>query len=159
MKRLGVVWCGVVSLGGANAASVSAGEVCQLVLASRTQVVAYMPALEAQGWAECLRAARVDYRRNVILLSVPYFARSKSSFVNSLALADVKVFEANVDSTRGFLLIDSQAFSAERLGLSDQQRLQRLPARETAALANWFNTALQSAKFLTPTQAFLRLGR
>lgn len=143
----------------ASAASVSSTEVCQLALAARTQVVAYMPALEAQQWAECLRAARVDYRRNVILLTVPYFAQSKNSFVNSLALADVKVFEANVNSTTGFLLIDSQAYSAERLGLSDAQRLQVLSASDTAAVAGWFNTALKASKFLTPTQAVQRLGR
>ena len=137
---------------------VTTKQVCALMNTARVQVVAYLPALESKALAECFRSAAVDYRRKVLLITVPYFAQSKDSFTGSLALAGVKVFEANVNSAQGVILIDGVSFSADQLGTGDHLPLDVQDAAHTRAIAGWFNRTLHTAQVLTPVRALQRLG-
>jgi hypothetical protein len=149
----------ICSLGLASAqTNVGLPELCQQMFTSRVQVVAYLPSLESQVLAECLRQAKVDYRRKVLLLTVPYFAQSSRSYVSSLALADIPIFEANVNSTDGVILIDDIAFTASNLGASNNPALTAFESNQIRPYVQWFNRALKSARYLSPVKALRRLN-
>ncbi|GGR60901.1 hypothetical protein GCM10008959_23420 [Deinococcus seoulensis] len=150
----------LLSLGTAQAqGSVSLQDLCLQMTTSRVQVVAYLPALESADLAECFRQAKVNYGRRVLLLTVPYFTRSSSSYVPSLALAGVPVFEANVNSPVGIVLIDGVAYAAPNLGRATSAPPAAASAAQTRVYAGWFTSALKSATRLSPVDALSRLTR
>jgi hypothetical protein len=130
---------------------------CQYMNASRVQVVLYAPMLESAKLANCLHQATLNYKRKVIVLTVPFFSRAENSYINGLAMADVPIFEANVNSTQGILLIDGVGFQADHLGLTDNPTLERMSAAQTRSAAQWFNQVLPKAKRITFLVAFRRI--
>lgn len=158
MKRLALL--AALSLGDAQAQGVmTLNALCGLMNTSRVQVVAYLPSIESPVLAECLRQATVDYRRNVMVLTVPYFAQSSRSYVFGLTLAGIQMFEANVNSTVGVVLVDGTAYTAPSLGMSDNAVLTVQNLVQTRVYAQWFNKALKVAKSMSPVDAMNRLRR
>ena len=141
--------------GAAGAQLLSQDALCGRVLTARRPVLIYVPQLRDAPLADCLRRAVVDYRRTVVLLTVPYFNQDGGSLVNGLALAGVGVFEANVNARDAVLVLDGATYSAPGLGELGAPPVTRLDPAVTPSYTDWFRTALEAAHRLT----FLDVGK
>ena len=147
--KLGLLLCALACLGAARAGTVTTPELCRLMYAARLRVVVYAPTVQSARFGECLRKAVVNYRRNVIVLTVPYFNQDGDSLVNALALAGVKVYEAQVDSLKSVVLIDGYTFTGEGIGMDDDPEITLLSENATPAYVGDFKRILKTARFVS----------
>lgn len=130
--------------------SASAASLCDVLGATTGAVRAFLPDVTSREAAECVRIARVEDGRDVTLLTDAFRARGRGSFVSGLALAGVRVREANLRAS-GVVLIGARAWRVHNGTLTG--------ASNTSELSRWFDGAAKVARPLSPVEAAERLRR
>jgi hypothetical protein len=157
MKRSALL---VLSLmGGAHAAPYD-----DLLIAlerAQRRILIFAPSLYDVELAEAIRRARLDSIRkvNVRVLSVPFYNYQPGSVMLSLALAGVPVYEAQVPSTGGIIVVDDQGWKGDYLGRFTNTALVPMKAGEINKTLGWFKSSLKGANVLTQVEAFERLKK
>lgn len=158
MKRLGVTL--LLALAGTGGAT-TYEDMLGAIENARTRVIVYAPTIFDLDLANALRRAHLDQTRNVkvAVLTVPFYNYKPASTVLSLALANVPVYEAQVASMQGYVIVDDQGFTGNSLGRFKEADVEAMsPARTNKVLA-WFKSALSKSKVLTQIQAFNRITK
>lgn len=86
-----------------------------LLQTAQKRVLVYAPQMTDVAFANALRVKALE-GVPVVLVTIPFFSFQPESTTNSLALVGIKVYEAQVDSTRSVLVIDDKVFVANGLG-------------------------------------------
>ncbi len=152
---------GVLVLSAGHAASrVPVAELCSLIQAS-PQTLIYAPTITVadQDFAQCLFDAAHTYRRSVIVLSIPHFNRDPNSLLYALMLGHperMRLFEGNVNSARGVVIVGRYTYVAANLGLGGSSNLELLPPTETEQYRVWFSRAIGRARAVTALDVLQR---
>ena len=161
-KTLILVATLLIFAGSAQAATIPVQQVTDLVGTAQRRVLIYVPYLTDAGFANALRAAKVDRTRphlQVIVVTVPFFAAKEDALSNALALAGVAVVESQVSSTTAYALVDDHLFASAQLGRSPRAAdVQLLTKTQANAFLIWFKRAAKAGKVTTAFEAFNRLG-
>lgn len=163
MKRLGVaLGLALISAAPAVAAPLPVSQVIDLIGTAQRRVLVYVPYLTDIGFADALRAAKVDATRpglQVILLTVPFFAAKENALSNGLALAGVPVVEAQVSSTTAYVLVDDNLFSSSQIGrVPNASDVRLMTKNDTNTFLNWFRGAASAGKLVTSFEAYKRIS-
>ncbi len=118
------------------------------------QTLIYAPTITTANreLAQCLFDAAHSYKRSLIVLSVPHFNRDPNSLLYGLMLGNperVRLFEGNVNSARGVVIVGRYTYVAANLGTGGALSLEPLSASETAAHRAWFSSAIARARAVT----------
>ena len=159
MKRL---FFAALAFSGTAAAQVSDYQNLMLALErAQSRVLIFAPSIYDVQLGEAIRRARLDPIRKVSVrvLAVPYYDYQPKSVMLSLALAGVPVYEAQVTSTKGLIIVDDQGWRGDYLGRFSDTPLTPLTAGEINTALKWFKGALGKADMLTQIEAFDRLKK
>jgi hypothetical protein len=128
---------------------------------AQSRVLVFAPSIYDRELGEVLRRARLDPIRTVTvrILSVPYYNYQPKSIMLSLALANVPVYEAQVASLSGFVIVDGQGWKGEELGRSSNSFAKEMTSQEINTALKWFKSGLSNANRLTQVEAFERLNK
>lgn len=128
---------------------------------AQSRVLIYAPSIYDVDLGDALRRARLDTIRsvNVRVLSVAYYNYQPGSIMLSLALAGVPVYEAQVASTSGVIIVDNQGWKGEYLGRFKSTQLTPMTALEINKTLTWFKSSFGKANVLTQIEAFERLRK
>ncbi len=137
------------------------GSLIDAVDQAQFRVLVYAPSIYDQELAESLRRARLDPIRKVEvrILSVPFFNFQPKSFMLSLALAGVPVYEAQIPSLDGLVIVDNQGWKGHDLGKSPSSEVSPMTAQDINTSLKWFAGSLKKAKVLTQVEAYERLKK
>lgn len=157
MKRL--ICLGLALMGIVRAASTA--EVLDAIGKAQFRVLVFAPSIYDRELAEALRRARIDPIRkvNVRILSVPFYNFQPQSYMLSLALAGVPVYEAQVPSLAGLIIVDNQGWKGPELAKFPQAKVNTLQAGEINTSLKWFEASIKKATVLTQVEAFERLKK
>jgi len=125
------------------------------------RVIVYAPSIYDQELAESLRRARLDPIRKVSvrILSVPFYNFQPKSFMLSLALAGVPVYEAQIPSLGGVVIVDNGGWTGPELGKYVNASVAAMPPQEINTSLKWFERTIPSAQVLTQVEAYERLKK
>lgn len=128
---------------------------------AQSRVLIFAPSIYDVELAEAIRRARLDSIRkvNVRVLSVPFYNYQSKSVMLSLALAGVPVYEAQVPSTQGLIVVDDQGWKGDHLGRFTNTPLVPMNTGELNKTLLWFKSSLKGANVLTQVEAFDRLKK
>lgn len=157
MKRLALLFLALT--GGAHATPYN-----DLLIAlerAQSRILIFAPSIYDLELAEAIRRAQLDRIRkvNIRVLSVPYYNYQSGSVMLSLALAGVPVYEAQVPSTGGLIVVDDQGWKGDHLGRFTNTALVPMKAGEINKTLSWFKSSLKRANVLTQVEAFERLKK
>lgn len=155
MRRLALL---VLTLtGGAHASPY--GDLLLALERAQRRILIFAPSLSDVVLAEAIRRARLDPNRTVQVrvLSVPFYTYQPESVMLSLALAGVPVYEAQVPSTGGVVVVDDQGWRGDALGRRTHTPLRPMSPGEINGFLGWFRGRLSGANVLTQVEAFERL--
>ena len=157
MKRLALILLAAFSSASASAYS----DLITALERAQRRVLVFAPSLYDVELANTLRRARLDSIRkvDVRVLSVPYYNYQPRSVMLSLSLAGVPVYEAQVPSTEGLIVVDDQGWRGDGLGRFTNAALVPITTRELNTALNWFKSSLKGANVLTQAEAFDRLKK
>ena len=157
MKRLALL---ILALSGAGRAAPYDDLLIALERA-QGRVLMFAPSIYDLELAEAIRRARLDRLRqvNVRVLSVPYYNYQPKSVMLALALAGVPVYEAQVPSTQGLIIVDAQGWKGDSLGRFGHTPLLPMSTGEINKALTWFKSSLKGANVLTQVEAFDRLKK
>lgn len=137
-------------------------EVLELMDTAQHRVVLYAPSVFDVTLANRLRQASLDRVRDVkvLVLTIQFFNYNPDSLVNSLVLAGVPVYEANVPSKDGVLVIDNYVFTGPGLGrVQGPGEVYLLRPSSTNRYLSWFQGIVSKAPYVTRFEAWRRLNR
>lgn len=128
---------------------------------AQVRVLVFAPSIYEAELANALRRARLDPIRkvNVRVLSVPFYNFQPKSYMLSLALAGVPVYEAQVPSVSGLVIVDDQGWKGSDLAKLPNANVIPMQASEINTSLKWFETTIKNAKVLTQVEAFERLKK
>lgn len=157
MKRLTAVLLAVAGWASAS----SYGSMIDAIEKAQFRVIVYAPSIYDQTLAESLRRARLDPVRqvNVRILSVPFYNFQPKSFMLSLALAGVRVYEAQVPSLSGLVIVDNQGWKGAELGKFPETKLSPMTTRDVNTTLEWLAQTIKQAAVLTQIEAYERLNK
>jgi hypothetical protein len=143
----------VASSWGRASSRVEFTELCQLIQAS-SQTLVYAPTITTadRALAQCLFDAARTYRRSVVILSIRHFNRDPNSLLYGLLLGNperLRLFEGNVNSARGIVVVGPYTYAAPNLGFGGGAQLELLPLADTGRYRAWFSSALGRARAVT----------
>ena len=157
MKRLFALCLGLSGLAGASGYD----DMIEAIEKAQFRVLVYAPSIYDGELAEAVRRARLDPIRKVQVrvLSVPFYNFAPKSYMLGLALAGVPVYEAQIPSLDGVVIVDNQAWKGSNLGKLTGAAVLPMSAQEINLSLKWFAGAFKSAKVLTQIEAFERLKK
>lgn len=157
MKRLVTVALAMSGFAGASAYS----DLISALERAQSRVLIFAPSLYDVELGEAVRRAKLDTIRsvNVKILSIPYYNYQPKSIMLSLALAGVPVYEAQVASTGGIIIVDNQGWKGEYLGRFANAQVTSMTPEEINRTLRWFKSTFQKANVLTQVEAFNRLTK
>lgn len=157
MKRLAALL--LTLTGGAHAAPYD--DLLMALERAQTRILIFAPSIYDVELAEAVRRARLDPIRkvNVRVLSVPFYNYQPKSVMLSLALAGVPVYEAQVPSTKGLIVVDDQGWKGDYLGRFTNTPIVPMNTGEINKTLNWFRDSFKGANVLTQVEAFERLKK
>lgn len=128
---------------------------------AQSRVLIFAPSLYDPELGEAIRRARLDSIRkvNVKILSVAYYNYQPKSIMLSLALAGVPVYEAQIPSTEGIIIVDGQGWKGDYLGRFTNAQAAQMTPGEINRTLKWFKSSFQKADVLTQVEAFNRLTK
>ncbi|MDP9766120.1 hypothetical protein [Deinococcus enclensis] len=128
---------------------------------AQREVLVYAPSLYDLKLGNTLRRASRDPIRKVQVrvLSVPYYNYQPDSIMLSLAMAGVRVHEAQVPSKAGFVIVDGRGWKSATLGRMPEVPLTAMTGAEVTASINWFRATATRSRLITPLDAFERLEK
>ena len=150
-----------VLLGGGAAGATAYQDVITAIEEAQREVLVYAPSLYDLTFGNALRRAARDPIRNVRVqvLSVPYYNYQPDSITLSLAMAGLRVHEAQVPSKAGFVIVDGRGWKSAALGRMPQVPVSAMNAGELRASLNWFRSTAARSRPITPLDAFERLTK
>jgi len=143
------------------AGAASYGDMIFAIEKAQARVIVFAPSIYDVELAEAIRRARTDPIRkiSVRILSVAYYNYQPRSVMLSLALAGVPVYEAQIASTSGVIIVDNEGWKSEYLGQYSKAAVTKMTATEINRTLKWFEASLKKGNVLTQVEAFERLKK
>lgn len=128
---------------------------------AQSRVLIFAPSIYDVELGEAVRRVELDGIRKVSvkILSVAYYNYQPKSIMLSLALAGVPVYEAQVASTDGIIIVDNQGWRGDYLGRFTNAQIEQMTSNDVNKTLNWFKRGFQKANVLTQVEAFNRLTK
>lgn len=125
------------------------------------RVLVFAPTVFDVTLANALRQTRLDYIRktNVRVLTVPYYNYLPDSTILSLAIAGVPVYEDQIPSKEGVVIVDGQGWIGRDLGRFQTGNIRRMSSQEINKMLDWFKKSVKTAHFITQYEATTRLKK
>lgn len=151
-----LLWIGALGASAGASSGLPYDQVLQLIATAQKRVLLYAPQLTDLQMADALRIKALE-GVPVVLITVPFFSYQPESTVSSLALAGIKVYEAQVNAKGSVLVIDDKTFNGQDFGRVHVQMVY-LGSVPTNTAVQWFRDAADHGKNLTWIDAARRLG-
>ena len=125
----------------------------------RGRVLVFAPSIFDVRLAETLRQTQTDPVRQtrIGVVTVPYYNYLPHSTVLSLALANVPIYELQIASLEGVVIVDDTGWRGPELGKTAHPDLSRMSSSELNETLRWFQAATGRGHRISQYEAFLRI--